>query len=87
VYKRQPSYPDAGDNGSKTVVPSTKKISFRNPSKLVPYAQSDVYLFGYRPLVKTIATEAALPDGDVLIIEQALDGTATLLRTTAIRSI
>jgi hypothetical protein len=81
------SYPDAGDNGSKTFVPSPKKISFNNPSKLVPYAASDVYLFGYRPLVKTIATEAALPDGDVVIIEQALDGTATLLRTTAIRSI
>lgn len=75
------------DAGSKTFVPSPKKISFANPTRLSPYAASDVYLIGYRPLIRTLATEAPLPDGDVVIIEQALDGTAILLRTTAISSI
>ena len=81
------SYPDAGDNGSKTFVPSPKKMSFSDPTKLSPYAASDVYLAGYRPLIRTIATEAPLSDGDVVIIEQALDGTANLFRTTKISSI
>lgn len=80
-------YPNAGDDGTKTFVSSPKKISFANPSKLAPYAASDVYLFGYRPLILTLATELPLPDGDVVIIEQALDGTATLFRTTRISSI
>jgi len=80
-------YPNAGDKGSKTFVPSPKKINFNDSSKLAPYAQSDVYLIGYRPLIRTLATEAPLPDGDVVIIEQALDGTANLFRTTAISSI
>lgn len=79
------AYPDAA--GSKTFVPSPKKIAFGGPRRLTPYAQSDVYLIGYRPLIKTLATEAPLLDGDVVIIEQALDGTAILLRTTAISSI
>jgi hypothetical protein len=80
-------YPDAGDGDSKTFVPSPKIINFNDSTKLSPCASSGVYLAGYRPLIRTIATEASLPDGDVVIVEQALDGTATLLRTTAIRSI
>jgi hypothetical protein len=80
-------YPDAGDDGSKTFVPSPKIMNFNDPTKLSPCATSGVYLAGYRPLIRTIATEPPLPDGDVVIVEQALDGTATLLRTTAIRSI
>jgi BNR/Asp-box repeat len=80
-------YPNAGDSGSKTLVPSPKKINFNKGSELSPYAGSDVYLIGYRPLIRTLATEAPLPDGDVAVIEQALDGTANLFRTTAISSI
>ena len=81
------TYPDAADNRSKTFVPSPKKIHFADPTVLAPYASSDVYLAGYRPLIRTLATEAPLPDSDVVIIEQALDGVANLLRTTAISSI
>ena len=81
------AYPNAGDNGSKTFVPSPKKINFVNPTMLAPYAASDVYLLGYRPLILTLATEAPLPDGDVIVVEQALDGTAFLFRTTKITSI
>ena len=80
-------YPDAGDSGSKSFAPSPRKMSFRNPTTLAPYAGSDVYLFGYRPLILTLATEAAMPDGDFIIVEQALDGPAFLFRTTKITSI
>ncbi len=80
-------YPNAEDDGSKTFVPSPKKQDFLKPAKLSPYAASDVYLIGYRPLIQTLSTEAPLPDGDVVIIEQALDGTADLFRTTSISSI
>jgi hypothetical protein len=80
-------YPDASDGNSKTFVPSPKIINFNDATKLSPCASSGVYLAGYRPLIRTIATEAPLPDGDVVIVEQALDGTAILLRTTVIRSI
>jgi len=80
-------YPNAGDDGSKRFAPSPKKMSFADPSKLAPYASSDVYLLGYRPLILTLATEAPLPDGDLIVIEQALDSKAKLFRTTAITSI
>ena len=80
-------YPDASDGNSKTFVPSPKIINFNDSTKLSPCASSGVYLAGYRPLVRTIATEAPPPDGDVVIVEQALDGTAGVLRTTRIRSI
>jgi photosystem II stability/assembly factor-like uncharacterized protein len=80
-------YPNAAEGESKKFAPSTKKMSFADPTKLAPYAASDVYLIGYRPLILTLATEASLPDGDLIIVEEALDGTAFLFRTTAITSI
>jgi hypothetical protein len=80
-------YPNAADGDSKTFAPSPKKINFGDASKLSPFASSDVYLIGYRPLIRTLATEFPLPDGDMVVIEQALDGTANLFRTTAISSI
>jgi hypothetical protein len=80
-------YPNASDGGAKTFAPSPKKINFSDPAKLSPYASSDVYLFGYRPLILTLATEAPLPDGDLIVIEQALDGAANLFRTTKITEI
>ena len=81
------SYPDAGDDGAKTYVPSTKRINPNNTAALSPYATSGVYLSGYRPLIRTIATEAPPPDADVVIVEQALDGVAFVLRTRTISSI
>jgi hypothetical protein len=54
----------------------------------VAYASSGLVLRGYRPIIKTLATETPLPDGDYVFIDQALDtGVSTLLRTTAISSI
>jgi photosystem II stability/assembly factor-like uncharacterized protein len=80
-------YPNAGDNDSKKFVPSPKRVVLTGPAALVPYASSDAYLFGYRPLILTLATEAPLSDGDFIIVEQALDFTAFLFRTRKITSI
>ena len=81
-------YPDASDGHSKTFVPSPRRISFNPVKHLVPYAASDLVLRGYRPLIKTLATEAPLPEGDYVFIDQALDsGVSTLLRTTSILSV
>ena len=81
-------YPNAGDQNSKRFIPSTRQISFNPTKHLVPYASSGLVLRGYRPIIKTLATEAPLPDGDYVFIDQALDtGISTLLRTTAISSI
>jgi hypothetical protein len=82
-----PAYPDAGSVLSKAYAPSPLKINFNDATQLVSYARSDVYLLGYRPLIMTLATEAPLPDGDIIVVEQALDGTANLFRTTKITSI
>ncbi len=68
-------------------MPSPRVRNFSDASKLSSYASSGVYLAGYRPLILTLASEAPLPDGDVIAVEQALDGTAFLLRTTKITSI
>ena len=87
VHGNGSAYPNAGDDGSKTFAPSPKKISFSDATKLSPYAASDVYLLGYRPLILTLATEAPLPGGDLIVVEQALDGKAFLFRTLAIGSI
>jgi hypothetical protein len=80
-------YPNAADGDAKTFAPSTKRISPSDSTKLTHYAASDMYLSGYRPLIRTVETELPLPDGDVVIIDQALDRTAVVFRTTAISSI
>lgn len=80
-------YPNAGDDDRKKFAPSPRKINFADASKLSAYASSDVYLLGYRPLILTLATESPPPDGDLIVVEQALDGTAFLFRTTKITSI
>ena len=85
-------YPRANDGASKRFIPSTQRVVITDPvamtKKLVPYASSGIVLRGYRPLIKTLATEAPLPDGDYVFINQALDtGFLTLLRTTSISSI
>lgn len=81
-------YPNAGDNSSKKFIPSTRAISTNPTPHLVPYASSGLVLRGYRPLIKTLATEAPMPDGDYVFIDQDLNtGVSTLLRTTSIFSI
>lgn len=80
-------YPDA-QNGPKIFPPSTRAISTNPTIHLVAYASSGVVLRGYRPVIKTLATELPPPDGDYVFIDRALDtGISTLRRTTAISSI
>jgi hypothetical protein len=81
-------YPDASPQGSKIFIPSTRAISFDPIKHLAPYASSGLVLRGYRPIIKTLATEAPLPDGDYVFMDQNLDtGVRTLLRTTSISAI
>ena len=88
-------YPDPSLVAQKTYIPSTRRLIPGDPNamppvppKLVPYATSGLVLRGYRPLIRTLATELSPPDGDYVFIDQSLDGTrSALLRTMAISSI
>ncbi len=81
-------YPDASDPASKTFVPSTQIVFPANPPYLITYAQSGWVLEGYRPIVQTLVTEAPLPDGDYVFVNQDLNTMiASLVRTQSIRSI
>src|SRR5262245_13968519 len=50
-------------------------------------ASSDPVVRGFRPIVRTLATELPLPDGDYVFIGMRPDNAVVLLRTTAISSI
>jgi hypothetical protein len=80
-------YPDASDAGSKLYVPSTQCLSVTGPLALIPYASSGFALLGFRPIILTLPTEAPLDDGDYVFIDQAIDGSGVLRRTTAISTI
>jgi hypothetical protein len=71
----------------RKVLRGLNKTNRSDPKVLVPYASSFAYLIGYRPLILTLATEPPLPGGDVIVVDQALDKTAFLFRTTTIDSI
>ena len=88
-------YPDPSDRAQTTYIPSTRKLVPGDPNatppvppSLVPYASSGLVLRGYRPLIRTLATELPPADGDYVFIDQSLDGTrSALLRTRTISSI
>lgn len=70
-------YPDAGNAGAHRNVPGP-------PNNNV---SSGPVLRGYAPLIRTLATEPAPPDGDYLVIGDRSDGTRALWRTLAASSI
>jgi hypothetical protein len=70
-------YPNAGDSGNFHGVPPPAESTF----------SSGFVLAGYAPLVRTLATEAAPPDGDVVVIGKRSDGKRVVFRTQAISSI
>jgi hypothetical protein len=79
-------YPDATDGSHTRFIPSTKRP--KQPDGSVPaYPVSDVVLRGYRPLIRTLATEAPLDDGDYVFIHSSDGVSRQLLRTTSISSI
>lgn len=87
-------YPNPSVAAQKTYIPSTRKRVPGDPTatppvppKLVPYASSGLVLRGFRPLIRTLATELPPADGDYVFIHQTLDGKSTLLRTLTISSI
>jgi hypothetical protein len=69
------SYPDA--TGSARIIPPPAGSN----------CSSGFVLFGYAPLVRTLATEVAPPDGDVVVIGTRSDGTRAVFRTQAISGI
>lgn len=87
-------YPDPSVGAQKIYVPSTRRLIKGNPmatppvpDKLVPYATSGLVLRGLRPVIRTLATEMPLADGDYVFIHQTLDGKSNIVRTMAISSI
>jgi len=77
-------YPNAGDDDAKIFAQSPRLLIPGSPPALVGYAQSYPYLLGYRPLILTLATEAPPDDVDFIAVDQALDATAVLFRTTVL---
>jgi hypothetical protein len=87
-------YPDPSIGAQKIYVPSTRRLIKGDPNatppvpdKLVPYASSGLVLRGLRPVIRTLATESPMPDGDYVFIHQTLDGQSNIVRTMAISSI
>jgi hypothetical protein len=80
-------YPDAGDGDAKTFAQSTRLLVPGPPPALVAYVTSRMYLFGYRPLIQTLATEAPPDDVDFIAVDQALDASAVLFRTTVLSKV
>jgi len=70
-------YPDAGNSGNFRGVPPPAGSNF----------SSGFVLRGYAPLVRTLATEAAPNDGDVVVIGTRSDGARVVFRTQAISGI
>lgn len=70
-------YPNAADNANFHAVPPPAGSTFT----------SGFVLAGYAPLVRTLATEAAPSDGDVVVIGTRSDNARVVFRTQAIRSI
>jgi hypothetical protein len=73
-------YPDASDASRIRFIPAPRRPNGK------PYPESGAVLRGYRPLIRTLATEAPLADGDYVFIHFR-EGNRVLLRTTAISSI
>jgi hypothetical protein len=77
VVVRGGPYPDAGNSGNWRRVPPPANSTF----------SSGFVLRGYAPLVRTLATEAAPSDGDVVVIGTRSDGARVVFRTQAISGI
>jgi len=77
VVVRGGPYPDAGNSGNFSRVPPPANSTF----------SSGFVLFGYAPLVRTLATEPAPNDSDVVVIGTRSDGARVVFRTQAISSI
>ena len=79
-------YPDPTDQSRTRHIPATLRV--RPPGDIASeYTQSGFVLQGYRPIIHTLATEAALPDGDYVFIHSSDGVSRKVLRTTSISSI
>jgi hypothetical protein len=79
-------YPDASDDSNTKHIPATRRVKQFDGS--VPaYPVSDLVIRGYRPIIRTLATEAPMPDGDYVFIHSSDGISRKVLRTTKISSI
>ncbi len=79
-------YPDPTNLSHTRHIPATLRV--RPPGNIAAeYTQSGFVLRGYRPIIHTLATEAALPDGDYVFIHSSDGVSRKVLRTTSISSI
>ena len=74
-------YPDAGDAGSTHFIHSPLRTNAG------PYPKSDLALRGYRPIIRTLPTEAPLSNGDYVFIHSPDGMTRQVVRTTSIFAI
>ena len=80
------SYPDASDPAQNHFIPAPRRVKQPN-EKMPPYPVSDLVLRGYRPVIRTLATESPKPDGDYVFFHSSDGVSRKLLRTTSISSI
>lgn len=79
-------YPDATDGSHTRFIIAPRRP--KPPNGQAPaYPVSDVELRGYRPLIRTLATETPLDDGDYVFVHSSDGVSRQVLRTTAISSI
>ena len=81
-------YPNPSVGAQNRLVPATRNKKKDAPrSAFGPYPSSGFVLKGFRPIIRTLATEAPLPDGDYVFIDFKDENTAVVMRTRAISSI
>jgi hypothetical protein len=81
-------YPNPSVSAQNHFIPAPRfGVKDKARADLPAYPTSFFVLRGYRPLIRTLATEAPLPDGDYVFIDFKDETTAFVLRTRALSSI
>lgn len=80
------NYPDPSNSGQNNFIVSPRRI-MQSGGGTPPYPASDLVLRGYRPLIRTLPTEAPESDGDYVFIHSFDGVTRQVLRTLSVSSI
>ena len=80
------NYPDPSNSGQNNFIVSPRRI-IQSGGGTPPYPASDLVLRGYRPIIRTLPTEAPQSDGDYVFIHSSDGMTRQVLRTLSISSI
>ena len=79
-------YPDASDGSNTRHIPAPRRVK-QTDGSVPEYTSSDLVIRGYRPIIRTLATEAPMGDGDYVFIHSSDGVSRKVLRTTSISSI